>query len=301
MCGNQSVRDEVPNNHCRSVLDRAANTLTLHIKCSVNDVNTYTDRHPPGVTGTMTYTCRHRESRTVENFKLAFAAAIREHWHNKLWIYPSLPDPNVPPLQCGVEVTFVNSGQNPHCRITMLYEPEPAPNQRPINFRSFCYHGGHSNAHEEDMAIAYNLTGCGRSDDFDWTGARAIVNDTAEVDRTGDLDRLLNDRIPASGDRFAVASFTQNLAAHEFGHYLGLNHHCFASAHANQPADYCHQGDAEMVDNMMAAGNRITALHGEPWVSRLRLHHYHCDRTWRPSTDAIRHHPGLIDSLAGAP
>lgn len=278
MCGNLTVRDEVNNNHCRSVLDRGANTLTLHVRCSVQAVSTYVD-HPPGVRGSVTYTCRPLDSTTVDNFKRAFPAAIREHWHNRLWIAPVLPDPNIAPLQCGVEVTFVNSGQNPHCRITLLYEPEPAPGERNIPFRSFCYNGGHSNVQHEDMVIAYKLINAGRADDFDWTNSR-------EAEDGGEL---------------VFAPFTQNLAAHEFGHYLGLNHRCSSPLHANGAADYCHRRQHELVDNMMASGNRLSAGHGQPWASRLRRHHYHCDRGWVPNTEPMRHHAGLIDSLAGAP
>jgi hypothetical protein len=257
------------------VLDRANNTLMLHVKCSVNAVSTYVDR-PPGVPGTVTYTCRPLDSGTLDNFKRAFAAAIQEHWHNKLWICPALPDPNTPPLRCGVEVSFVNNFQHANCAITLLYEPVPAPGQRNINFRSFCARGGRSNVQFEDMVAAYNLLNSGRADDFNWLSSR-------ETEDQGFQD------------------FTQNLAGHEFGHYLGLNHRCFSPATSNADADYCIGRTRELMDNMMSVGNTLSASHGEPWAARLRRHHYHCDYTWVGSTTPVQHHAGLINSLAGGP
>ena len=274
MCGNQSVRDQVTTNHCRSVLDRSANTLTLHVKCHVHSVNTYVD-HPPGVQGNVTYTCRAREATTVDNFKLAFPAAIEEHWNQpELWISPTLPDPNIAPLRCRVEISFVRDFRHANCAITLLYEPTPAQGQRNINFRSFCAIGGRTNVDFEDMVVAYNLLNAGRADDSDWIRRR----ETSDHDEPQD--------------------FTQNLAAHEFGHYLGLNHRCFSPATANAAADYCAGRRHELMDNMMSIGNTLTPAHGEPWASRLRRHHYHCDRTWVGSTSPVEHDAGLIGSLA---
>lgn len=275
MCGSQPVVNQVSNAHCRSVLDRSANTITLHVKCSVQAVSTYVD-HPPGENDTVTYSCRPLESTTVDNFRRAFAAAIRAHWHNRLWITPALPDPSVSALQCGVEVSFVTATQQPNCRILLLYEPTPAPGQRNVEFRSFCQRGGHTNAAAPDMVIAYNLLNVGLAHDFDWLSVR-------ETEDQGHQD------------------FTQNLAAHEFGHYLGLNHRCFSPATANAAADYCIGRTYELMDNMMSVGNTLTSAHAEPWASRLRRHHYHCGRTWVGSTGPVQHHAGLINSLSTGP
>lgn len=272
MCGNQPVRDVVSSRHCRSVLDRSANTLMLHVKCELVASSTYA-REPPGEQGSVIYGCSPLESTTLDNFRQAFAASVREHWHDKLWISPVLPDPSIPPLRCGVEVSFVSDYRQAHCSITLLYEPSPAPNQRNIAFRSFCHRGGVANVEREDMVIAYKLFGVGRADDFDWTQRWNTEDEGPQP-------------------------FTQNLAAHEFGHYLGLSHRCHSPATANALPDYCIGRTQEMVDNIMAAGNTLSAAHGEPWASRLRRHHYYCDRTWVGSTSPVEHHPGLINSLA---
>lgn len=275
MCANEPTRDQHSNHHARSELDRSANTLTLRIKCFVETVRTFVDR-PPGVSGTVTYRCAPSvagANGTLDNFKRSFTQSIERYWHNKLWIAPTLPDPNIEPLQCGVETSFVNSQAQSHCHITLLLQPTPARGQPRVGFRAFCHRSGVSNVAVSDMVIAYPELNGGAVSDVEVQGDR----------ETSDQD---------------LQHFEQNTAAHEFGHYLGLRHRCFSPGTANADADYCIGLRYELMNNIMSVGNTLTVASAQPWATRLRRHHYHCDRTWVGFTTRPERTASLINSLA---
>ena len=276
MCTNEPVRDAHANHHARSTLDQTNNTLTLRINCFVETVSTFVDR-PPGVAGTVTYNCEPTvagPTGTIANFQRSFRQSIENHWHNKLWIWTALPDPNIQPLQCGVEVTFVSSQSQSHCHITLLLDPRPAAGQQDVGFRPFCHRAGVSNVAISDMVIWYPALNGGAASDLE-SQFRATTSDQGEQ------------------------PFEQNFAAHEFGHYLGLRHRCFSPGTANADADYCIGLRRELMENVMSVGNTLNGSSALPWATRLRRHHYHCDRTWVGHTSRPVHHANLSSSLAG--
>lgn len=65
------------------------------------------------------------------------------------------------------------------------------------------------------------------------------------------------------------ASRRRSSAAHEFGHFLGLDHPRHGHELPNSPAEY---GDAWSVCTVMGAGSRRDAWQAWPWMDRLPRH-----------------------------
>lgn len=272
-----------PNHHCISTLDVGAGTLTLKVKCFLATPTTYTDSlNVAGTVTVTTYNCTPVTPQIRQNFEAAFIDSINAHWHNKIWLELVLPDPTIDPLQCGVEIEFVQQLSQAHLNMKMLCSPNPVavPGRQPIPFRSFCYRSGRAPIHQEDMVIAYPANGASNASAFSVT----------------------RNNVPTTDE--GLATITQNTAAHEFGHYLGLRHRCFSPITSNAAADYCTGLTRALQENMMAVGNVLTTAHGDPFVLRLRRHHYHNERAWMGNPQTQRppaFDPGLIDSLAGGP
>jgi hypothetical protein len=69
-----------------------------------------------------------------------------------------------------------------------------------------------------------------------------------------------------------TATFSQKILLHEFGHYLGLDHHChWAGGDSEQ---YCTGRTPLEQDDLMAVGNQIRDHHASVFASRLGKHNY---------------------------
>lgn len=77
---------------------------------------------------------------------------------------------------------------------------------------------------------------------------------------------------------------SQNTAAHEFGHYLGLQHTCYVdgapSTDRCSTSEYCGGGRRDQLANIMAVGNEHSADHARPWIERLAAHGYMRHISW---------------------
>ena len=265
---------EVRNHHCRSELDVSERVLTLHINCfeSERGVYTQTSRGPNNNLLTTTYSTTTVTDINRTNFKAAFIASVNEHWNGKLWIGTSVPS-SLDPISCAVQLQFVDNATHAHLHMAMLHNPQPASGPT-VAFRSNCNLAGRSNTNADDMDLAFPLNGSASHTVFDVERRRMPTSDRGEQ------------------------PFTQNTAAHEFGHYLGLNHTCFSAATSNAAADYCHERSQALQDRVMSLGNVVTGVEGQPWLDRLRRHHYHNDVSWYAFTEEARLDSGLMDSIA---
>jgi hypothetical protein len=71
--------------------------------------------------------------------------------------------------------------------------------------------------------------------------------------------------------------FTQNVLAHEFGHYLGLNHTCrgLRGVQENSEDEYCRGRTYAEMNNRMSYGTVLDPTrHAQPWIARLVDHQY---------------------------
>jgi len=138
-----------------------------------------------------------------------------------------------------------------------------------VLFRAFCMRGGRPDAGTRDMVIAYPSS---RDPNASETGT--------EADFSGTHRRRISDN--------GVVPITQNVAAHEFGHYVGLSHTCVSRAPSdiNTSNAYCAGLVQARQEDLMAAGNILRRAHGGLWRRRLRRHHDHCERQFQIHTFA---------------
>ncbi|MBZ0117546.1 MAG: hypothetical protein K8H88_11150 [Sandaracinaceae bacterium] len=263
---------------CLSVLDPGAQTFTLNIRVMVRVEDPMVVATPDCLIPSgprmrpqvrTTYTGEPMSAADLTRFKEEFAASIETHWNRKFQLVPLNGD--APPLTCLVKVEFteqsgeaqmfVRTIKNPTLRTTnRTHGPERRyPNAgRQLRFRACCANVPWG----DDMTIDWN----GMSWDF------------------------LHDVTDAAGNTIRIP---QNTVAHEFGHYLGLDHSCHvpsstavgwcASPSPDQPDEYCRGTTEEEMNRMMACGNRLVAENGTPWQQRLAAeHHYRCGAGWVP-------------------
>ena len=251
----------VPADHWWSVLGNGPGSdgmvpLTFRVSCYVTAPSSYYDRYATDWNDApcpTTYNCAPNPD--IAGFKRRFQQAIHDRWNNKLWLAPRRRTRrHIRPIKCGISLTWTEDRDMADCVIVMLNRPSLAPGSsaNAVPFRAFCDRV--ATVGDEDMVIDYPA-----SNSFD-TDATWPTSNHGEV------------------------HIQQNYAAHEFGHYLGLDHTCYTPATANTGADYCGGRDRGRQRNIMSVGNVIHREHGRPWRDQLASHHHHCGLTWRIHT-----------------
>lgn len=204
----------------------------------------------------VTYTCQAPTTTTIQAFKDAFQASVHSTWNDQLWLRPARRTRrSIPGIRCGVSLDWTHLASEAQLRILMLNQPQAPANTHPdaVEFRAFCSRS--ENPRNADIVI-----------DFP-------ANQSFDVTFT----------LPTSNH--GRQRITQNYAAHEFGHYLGLEHTCAGGpVVANSNEAYCFGRSRGMQRNVMAFGGLVQPEHADPWRDRLRLHHHHCGLTWQRNT-----------------
>lgn len=259
------TRDDYDNWHCRGILRPLGGNPMFHLKvrafCYVQttyrSVTPNCHRQPGDARRIPTvYQCASPSGGDLDDFKQAFIQAVHDGWNDKLQLVV-LRGRTEPSIRCGIDIEFVDTEPpDAHLRIALLIRPTPPPGTPP-ELREFRASAGpvrDTRTHQYfDMSV-------------DWTNAAAW-----------NITRLLDTDV-ASG-----VPITQNTVAHEFGHYLGIEHTCQrpgADIGWCDPSPYCVNRNQVLQDNLMALGNRIQRDHARPWRRRLRQQHLFCRSIW---------------------
>lgn len=268
--------------HCYSVIGSSPGEhgllpFNLHIKVFIelpatfsDALTVYTDRNgaalPAGRLERTTYTCASPPAGLQDRIFSAFRDSIHHHWNNKLWLATHRrTQREIPGLLCGIVLHHVTVPTEAHLVMKALYRYTAPSNAHPDTreFRAFCDRtGGNPERAGQDIVIDYPSSRGGPEN-----GTRA------------DFD--LEYRAVNTSNRGRV-DFDQNVAAHEFGHYLGLNHRCERPGAADNNVEdaYCANRSRGRQRDIMAIGNTIERWHAQPWFSRLPRHHHYCELRW---------------------
>lgn len=225
----------------------------------------------------------------VETFKNRFRDDVYGAWDGKLWLRHSGPMTYEQRRQtlhnwnirCRVRLTYVDNASDAQLCVLMLFRPTGPKEWR---FRNNCVLGGatpprswlRDGPNPTDMFIRSNVVGVNRT--------RNLLASDAPIPASCTE--------PGHAEAIGCTDFEQNTAAHEFGHYLGLDHACAGAGGLNSSAQYCALGTIQEQRSLMAVGNDIRPAHAWPWSHRLRLHNYHAGFTWRGLTRAPPRHRG---------
>lgn len=211
-----------------------------------------------------TYTCTVASDSVRDHIFSSFRDSIDRHWNEKLWLQPPPPGrarQRTPAkgLKCGIRLERVDSAAQSNLHILVLYQPDH-------ELRDFCWRlGGQPGGRRGDMVLAYPQPG-------------ARVTDNASS------FSLTYNQIPSSDQ--GTNNVTQNVAAHEFGHYIMLRHTCARQSGADTNADiaYCSGRTLHQIQSLMSYGERIDAHHAFLWERQLQRHHYNCELSFSKRT-----------------
>ena len=285
------------------------------------------------------------------NFKNAARRHIHEVWRDKLWLcYEGAPSPDgeKKDIKCGVTVQDVGDSTTPALQGGPQLRVQAIITDLPIGE---CIVGGAATARGNPRC--YQCQQEGRSENesrncrnpgHNWLLGNSLRHfnrplsglSRAATDRDFDMVMAANtDGRPFTArqkyDPDDAEEIPQRAIAHEFGHYLGLDHACmrawlwFPSSNrpntarmprvrsaATSPRQYCIGVSREQAQNIMAIGERVAPLNGFPWLHRIeqgrdaggeRVHHYFPGTTWLATTNlqATRRSVGRRNSQVTPP
>lgn len=305
---NTSGTDHKPFDSSIGPFSNGRRPFTLHVRGFCNP-------HPPGtahipdddmagnpIHPTPTFHVEPITPAEIERFQREATGAIESVWNGKIFLVPRdlarglehLSRPVPPPLECRIELTWVNSAQEAHLHLQLLkILQDGRPHDRP---RAVCKLGG------ANWGLDAWEWFCGRGNAVDmtlhvhqaWTPQLAVYH----VETDG-CSRALTDMIPQNGAvhrtrcrnaeagcQKDVLALHQNVFAHEFGHYLGLPHVCAGRGALNAAAEYGEgQGEAVLRD-IMGIGNEVTPRVATPWMQQLPGHGYFPQHAWKATSEA---------------
>jgi len=246
------------------------------------------------------------------HFKTMFRRGIHDIWNNKLWLCYEQPtaDEDKKDVKCGVTIDYVSDSRTPaleggvHLRILVMKTNSP-------DARSRCVIGGAATARGEydpdSDERQFNRT---REQDGEARPGRARTATDRDIDMYLNCDddytgnsvdelerhftrdhRSAGAREPAWPSRSERRSLPMQRAfAHEFGHYLGLDHQCMRT---NPRDPYCRNQSTAQRISLMALGERIYRYHAYPWLNRIQRpaarpgvsHEYYLGTTWIQTTN----------------
>lgn len=249
--------------------------FTLHIRA-------FCDPYPPGIhlfedvdaAGHPTQVSTRIHSLTdqeIADFKTAAVADVNRVWNDKLWMtavdisrgYAHLTHPLPPPLECRIDLTWVNSAQEGHLHIQLLKSATSLP-------RSNCHLSG-ANWHMDANA---------------WFGGHGNAVDMVMHTHQAGHQQRNSARVWPGNPHREHAS--QSVFAHEFGHYMGLQHpYAGRGPRAGSDEEYGEdQGNPLAIQDIMGMGELVTPRVGTPWARQLPDHGYFPQFPWTVISEA---------------
>jgi hypothetical protein len=236
----------------------------------------------------------------ITSFQNAAQQDVYDIWNDKLYLvapditrgFVNLTQPIPPPLACRVEIEWVDSAQGAHLHILLLKATDMQGNVSTLP-RSNCQLGG---ADWWADAFAF-LGGSGNEVDMSMHTFQAGQQqlNAKHIEPGGCAQLQLDTRPPANGEvqttctqpqcGHTVLALYQTVFAHEFGHYLGLEHVCAGQGHVlNSAGEYGEGHGADAIRDIMGCGNTVTPRVGTIWQQQLQAHGYFPQYAWEPTT-----------------
>ena len=245
----------------------------------------------------------------VQAFQRGATRDIETVWNGKLFLeamdisrgYAHLRHPVPPPLECRIELEWVDTPQQAHLHVQLLKAVSVGTGRRSSDPRSNCKFGGANwfqdlwaqlggNAGEVDMVMHLHQAG-----GYQWNHAHLGPGTCAGpqyprsvADTTSDpVEPMQPTTVRCQRCQTPAVVLTQTVFAHEFGHYLGLRHVCAGVGHApNSSGEYGDRQGLDKIQDIMGAGDVVTARVATPWEQQLHRHGYFPQYTWRGTTEA---------------
>jgi len=244
-------------------------TLRIAVFIAPPENNVYVDRWPVAGGGFQhqRIVCEAAPEPVLVRAFAAMQDSVNTYWNDKLFL--DSRSPNVRGLSCRIELRKVDTAAEANLSITLLHR---YTSPTPTDFRDFCMPGGSPVELERgEMVLAYPGT---------VYRARQPVRSPATSDQRAFNITFQNRRTSDAGS----VDITQNVFAHELGHFLTLDHTCahlVNAAGGNGSPAYCDGRARVRQEFLMSYGTNMHRNYARLWWSRLERHHYHCERTFR--------------------
>ncbi len=284
--------------------------FTLHVRAFCNPHppghHTFPDHRSDGSPISQEVNIEPLSNAEISEFQRLAKQQVEDVWNNKLWLCvrdgifrvygpPAFPVP--PPLQCHIDLRWVSRVQDAHLHIQLLKATSMAGQETDLP-RSNCIIGG-ANWGQDAWAF---LGGYGSEVDMKMHMLQALrfqENFAHEFPSrclrpTAPRGTFTTQSSTPTAPRHAHCTqcaergiaLTQRVFAHEFGHYLGLNHVCTrAGRAANSNAEYGEGQGQEAIQDVMGMGDVVTARVAAPWLQQLSEHRYFLQWGWVGTTE----------------